>query len=89
MRQFSFHGSGGKKHPASLCGDEVESSVSLFLPPMLPALITAWLPNQDNGGMRKGFFHSFPSIKGGNSSPPFDINTNIFIKSGTKPGLFF
>jgi hypothetical protein len=31
---------------------------------MLPALIATWLPNHDNGGMRKGFFHSFPFSKG-------------------------
>jgi hypothetical protein len=56
MRQFSFHGSGGKKHPASLCGDEVGSSARVFLPPMLPALTATWLPNHDNGGMKKDFF---------------------------------
>jgi hypothetical protein len=47
MRQFSFHGSDGKKHPVSLCGDKVESSLGVFFPPMLPALIVTWLPNHD------------------------------------------
>jgi hypothetical protein len=31
---------------------------------MLPALIATWLPNHDNGGMRKGFFHSLPLTRG-------------------------
>ena len=47
MRQFPFHGSDGKKHPVSLCGDKVESSLGVFFPPMLPALIVTWLPNHD------------------------------------------
>jgi len=39
IRHRSFHGSGRKVHPASFCGDRLDSSVKVPFWPMRPAFI--------------------------------------------------